>query len=275
MDAQPTSLVFRAYGVTIEVGVAEPRQVPSVVALLPRGWERGDPGDVVARFVLGEGGRLAADGLTVLPAADEATALSVLDAAMRSAIAQNSPDQVFVHAGVVARDGHALLLPGTSWSGKTTLVAALVRSGATYFSDEFAVLDSSGRVHPYPKPLSLREPGAYVQVEVPAEELGAVGDAPADVALIAVAPYTGTASMLRVGTSGGGALALLSHAIAARTRSAAVLQAVRAAATDALYVEGERGEAEPAAQELLRLLYAHPTTQRGRGGRSAPSVPSA
>jgi hypothetical protein len=31
-------------------------------------------------------------------------------------------------------------------------VAELVRAGATYYSDEFAVLDSRGRVHPFPRP---------------------------------------------------------------------------------------------------------------------------
>ena len=41
-------------------------------------------------------------------------------------------------------------------SGKSALVAELVRAGATYYSDEYAIFDSLGRVHPYPKPLSLR-----------------------------------------------------------------------------------------------------------------------
>jgi hypothetical protein len=58
-----------------------------------------------------------------------------------------------IHAGVVEVDGRAILLPGTSGSGKTTLVAALVAHGARYLSDEYALLDDRGWVHPYPRPL--------------------------------------------------------------------------------------------------------------------------
>ena len=64
-------------------------------------------------------------------------------------VANYAPDRVFVHAGVVAWRGRALVLPGTSFAGKTTLVAELVRAGAIYYSDEYAVLDEQGRVHPY------------------------------------------------------------------------------------------------------------------------------
>ena len=63
-------------------------------------------------------------------------------------------------------------LPGHSFSGKSTLVAALVRAGAVYYSDEFAVLDPDGFVHPYAKALSL-------DVARQVEELGGVaGDEP-------------------------------------------------------------------------------------------------
>jgi len=60
--------------------------------------------------------------------------------------------RVFVHAGVVAWQGRAVLIPGRTLSGKSWLVRALVRAGAEYYSDEFAVLDARGRVHPYPLP---------------------------------------------------------------------------------------------------------------------------
>lgn len=62
-------------------------------------------------------------------------------------------EYLFVHAGVVARDGRALVLPGPSRAGKSTLVLELVRAGADYLSDEFAVLDRQGLVHAYPRPL--------------------------------------------------------------------------------------------------------------------------
>lgn len=48
------------------------------------------------------------------------------------------------------------MVPGRTLSGKSSLVLALVKAGADYYSDEYAVFDGSGRVHPYSKPLSRR-----------------------------------------------------------------------------------------------------------------------
>jgi len=59
---------------------------------------------------------------------------------------------------VVAWRGRAILLPGRSYVGKSTLVMELVRAGAVYYSDEYAVLDARGRVHPFAQPVALREP---------------------------------------------------------------------------------------------------------------------
>ena len=41
------------------------------------------------------------------------------------------------------------MVPGRSLSGKSTLVLSFVERGADYYSDEYAVFDSEGRVHPY------------------------------------------------------------------------------------------------------------------------------
>jgi len=49
-------------------------------------------------------------------------------------------DTLALHAGVLYRDGSALLLPAPSGSGKSTLVAALVQRGWTYGSDEGALM---------------------------------------------------------------------------------------------------------------------------------------
>ena len=64
-----------------------------------------------------------------------------------------------VHAGVVEFAGRALLLPGGTHTGKSSLVAELLRRGAVYFSDEYALIDAQGRAHAYPRPLLLRNGG--------------------------------------------------------------------------------------------------------------------
>jgi hypothetical protein len=271
MDGGMSRIVVTSHGVTVEVAVDDPKMLTGVVSVLPPGWEEGDLSRVTARLALTRDGEVRVDDEPVRAGLNETSAPSAVDAVLRSIVAQNAPNHVFVHAGVVAHAGRAIVLPGASWSGKTTLVAALVRAGATYFSDEFAVLDSEGRVHPYPKPLSVRPPGAWAQVDVPAEELGAVGSAPADVAMVACTSFRRGESVIHPGTAGGGALALLSHAVAAKTRSAAVLEAVRAAAIDAAYLEGPRGEAEPTARALLSLIDAPDAMKRSRLASAMPS----
>jgi hypothetical protein len=64
---------------------------------------------------------------------------------------------IYVHAGVVIWRGGAVVMPGRSYAGKSTLVHALVQAGAGYFSDEYAIIDQSGLVHPFPRPISLRD----------------------------------------------------------------------------------------------------------------------
>jgi hypothetical protein len=61
-----------------------------------------------------------------------------------------------LHAGVVRHPGGAVVaLPGESGAGKSTLVAALVRAGWDYVSDEALGLTPDLGVVGYPKPLSL------------------------------------------------------------------------------------------------------------------------
>jgi hypothetical protein len=60
-----------------------------------------------------------------------------------------------VHAGVVARGGGAVVFPAPSGAGKSTLVAACLRAGYDYVSDEALVLAPDATVRVYAKPLSL------------------------------------------------------------------------------------------------------------------------
>jgi hypothetical protein len=187
-------------------------------------------------------------------------ALGILDAELRMYIALHAPDHVFVHAGVVGVEDHAIVLPGRSFAGKTTLVAALVRAGAEYWSDEYAVLDADGLVHPYPKPLSVRINDTRETDEQPVESLGGrAGDRPLPVAVIAFTNYRpGAAWALSARTAGEGAVKLLEHSIAARSRPDQVLAAVRRAAANAMVLEGDRGDADEAAGALLSRRTASP-----------------
>jgi hypothetical protein len=179
----------------------------------------------------------------------------MFDTEMRLFIARKAPGVIFVHAGVVAHRGKTIVLPGLSFAGKTTLVAALVRAGARYYSDEFAVLDENGLVHPYAKRLSLRDEN-LIQFEHPVESFGGTaGDEPLPVGLIAVTSYKpGGEWQPRRLTAGEGAMAMLSNTVPARERPEESLRAVKRAVGGAIALESERGEAEALAPLLLAEL---------------------
>jgi hypothetical protein len=69
-------------------------------------------------------------------------------------------DRVLVHAAVASWGRDAIVFPGASGLGKSTLVAALSLSGFRYASDELAIVDTqSGLVTPFPKPICLKDGG--------------------------------------------------------------------------------------------------------------------
>lgn len=64
---------------------------------------------------------------------------------------------LLLHAAVVERGGRALVLTGASGSGKSTLAALLMRRGWRLLGDEFALVEpTSGLLHPFPRPISLK-----------------------------------------------------------------------------------------------------------------------
>ncbi|PSJ43403.1 HprK-related kinase A [Allosphingosinicella deserti] len=64
---------------------------------------------------------------------------------------------LLLHAGIVARDGEALILTGASGAGKSTLAALLGEQGWRFMGDEFGLLDpETGFLHPFPRAISLK-----------------------------------------------------------------------------------------------------------------------
>lgn len=175
-------------------------------------------------------------------------------------LAEHARDGVFLHAGMVAVDGEAVLLPGLTHAGKSDLTGALLRAGATYGSDEYAVVTPDGLVHAYPRRLSLRTPDGVVRV--PAADLGGATLAePVRVVAVADVRYEpGAEWSVTELTRGQTAMRLLDNAVAAQTRPVAVLDSVLAAlATLRVGVHGTRGEADDAAREVLALLEGEAT----------------
>lgn len=79
----------------------------------------------------------------------------------RAHVAANRHRFVLLHAGVAAFEDSLVVFPGASESGKSTLVAGLVRAGWNYLSDELAMVDpATGELTPYRRRISI-DPGAY------------------------------------------------------------------------------------------------------------------
>ena len=80
---------------------------------------------------------------------------------------------LLLHAAVVERGGRAMLLTGHSGSGKSTLAALLGERGWRFLGDEFALVDpGDGRVHPFPRAVSLKNESIYIFEEKAPERLG-------------------------------------------------------------------------------------------------------
>jgi hypothetical protein len=253
---------FEIYGVRVAVGATDRDVFDRLVALIPPGMPRCDPAKA-ERFGIERVGqdawRFDQPGRTGGGVfADVALPLGMLDSALREYVVQHATDKVFVHAGAVAHRGRAILIPGNSFSGKTTLVAALVRAGAEYYSDEHAILDESGLVHPYARPLAIRGEDPLAVPKRQSAEV--IGVEPVPVGLVAATTYRPEARFVpEPRTAGQGVLALLEHTAHAGSRAEKSLGAVRRAVSGAHVVVGERGDADAAAQVLLQLAEAAAT----------------
>jgi len=74
---------------------------------------------------------------------------------------------LMLHAAVIEKNGHALVLPGEPGSGKSTLCAYLVHKGWRLLSDELTIINLSTReVMPLCRPISLKNQSIHVIQEL-------------------------------------------------------------------------------------------------------------
>jgi hypothetical protein len=172
------------------------------------------------------------------------------------AVADEADGWILVHAGVVVWDGLAIVLPGFSFSGKTTLTLELVRLGATYYSDEYAVIDADGNIHPYPRPPGVRD--TTNQDASLVAHAGWAALPPVRACVIAALTFEAGSHMeLREGTRAQGVMHLLQHAVPARNPGR-TLPPLTNASRDARVVYGSRGEAANAASRILQVAASMP-----------------
>jgi hypothetical protein len=169
-------------------------------------------------------------------------------------VGQVARRRLFVHAGVVGWKGRAIVIPGQSHSGKSTLVKAFVQAGASYYSDEYAVLDQHGAVYPFPRRISLRDRTDETVTKITPEELGGkTGARPLPVGLLLLTHYKpGEQWRPKVLSSGRGVLGLIANALAARKQPKRALATLEKAVCQAQVLSGTRGEANQTAESILK-----------------------
>lgn len=264
--SEPSSLTGVAYGVPISMEAPDRALLGRMRGALPAAWTegQGDSGEPASapelRFTLTRDTELGYqillnDGPLLRDTLDEM--LESLESVVRQYLAAEARDAVFVHAGAVAFGGRGIVIPGNSFTGKTTLVAALVSAGAEYYSDEYAVIRPDGRLIPYPKELSLRlVEGERKQTDHSVRELGGVsGTEPVEIALLVLTEYRSTASWDPTEISPAqGVVEMLAHTEPVQERPETTLAAVTEALAGATVLQGQRGDAGETAAALLAML---------------------
>jgi hypothetical protein len=256
-----------AYGHRIGVRTNEPAVLGRVRELLPPGSEPCFSPLIDHLFSLYVGGaapsgrvrnlHLLYGGFTLLARSGDLDAvLRALEAHLDLYVGEYAANRVFVHAGVVGWRGRAVLLPGVSGAGKSTLVAALLRAGAAYYSDDFAVLDADGLVHPYARRLSIRSTDGTAARRCGPEAFGSrAGTRPLPVGLVAVTHFRpGAEWRPRPLTRGQAVLALLEHTLPAQLDPEGSLRVLQQTVRPARLLKGVRGEADQAADQILAAL---------------------
>jgi hypothetical protein len=253
---------FSSYGVRVGIRTNEPLLRAQLSKYLPPRWKpvTHRTVDVLYSVLVGKdrpGSRIRHYHLLYEGAARVTRSLAVFDildslqSRLHLQIATRAPRDLFVHAGVVGWQGAAILIPGRSFTGKSSLVSALVEAGAEYLSDEYAVLDHLGRVHPYPKPLHLRgkeNGGRGTLFRLPA----ARGNHALPIALIAVTEFHSDARWRpRTLSPAEALLALLANTVQARTQPAKALTVLGRVVNGSRSIKTKRGEAREVARPLL------------------------
>lgn len=262
------SICFTSYGVRVGIRVNRKGVLEQVFPQLPPVWKPSQARTVNRLYSLLIGAKeldgrrqrlnlVYADDTKIAGTPKLDDAIDALESDLQLFVAETAPRRVFIHAGVVGLQGKAIVIPGRSFSGKTSLVAALVKEGAIYYSDEYAVIDEKGLVHHYARPLSIREDGHLAKPKrYKVEALGGqAGAKPLPVGMVVVSRYKDGARWRPRGLSEGeGALELMSNTVSARRQPKAMLAAIRHVVSLAPVVKGNRGEARQVVDFILEKL---------------------
>jgi hypothetical protein len=246
-------VAVRAFGVSVGIRSTDAAVLEELAQRLPFGSVRTDaePADWLYSVVRGRERRggvkqfnlLYLDAARIVRSLDFADVPETLRSSARLLVAEFSREEIFVHAGSVVWKGRAIVIPGRTESGKSTLVKAFLDAGAGYLSDEFALLGRSGRVRAFPESMSLN--GQSIDVPAASGKSFPVG-------LILDTQYrAGSRWRPRAISAGQSFLAMMQNTVPARHRPRASMTRLSRAVVNAKALRGVRGEAEEVVRRIL------------------------
>jgi hypothetical protein len=256
-------VVFESYGVRFKLGATTPELLKEAEqtarkALLDRvriletkeaehsfGFTSDEAGTL---YLFQNGDRISSDHL-------RSRFFKFFNSMLRIVVAEHAKDCVFIHAGVVAWRSRAIVIPANSFQGKTTLVAELVKNGAEYYSDEYAVLDENGMVHPFPRDLSVRD-SDFRERDVPVSELGGkTGCNPIRVGAVLLTEYAEKGEWKPEQlTLGQGIMEIIPHTIPRNYNTKFSLKVLNTAVSDAIILKSPRGDVGEFAIKFLSFF---------------------
>lgn len=132
----------------------------------------------------------------------------------------------------------------------------MVRCGATYFSDELAVIDDQGFVSAYPRPLSLRESSSHQKRGMTLECASRRTEKRSlPVGIVVSCQYKNDANREpQQISSGNGLLILLENTHSAQREPVRAMQTLKNVVTNAKIIYSPQGEATEVAPKILQEL---------------------
>lgn len=197
------------------------------------------------------------NGKTICENPDLDETVKVLERQVFLTIAEFAKTRVFIHAGAVGYKNKGVIFPADSYQGKSTLTAELVKAGADYYSDDCAVLDENGLLHPFAKKISMRGvTDEFIQTDFPVEHFGGrTGTKPVEVKLIVLTEFEKDFEWSPELLSQGNAiLQILRHTVSISFNPESTINVLQNLVDNAIIVKSKRGNAKSLISYLFNIL---------------------
>ncbi|MBI3925855.1 MAG: hypothetical protein HY319_09970 [Armatimonadetes bacterium] len=239
-------LAAEVFGLTIGIRTDRASLFPRLKESLPPGWKPSDAEQTDILLSFKAGGATQRKGVrnyyivytgwtTVVRTLNEEEALIGFDRLVEVELAAASRELTFVRAGAVSWNDAAVLICTPRDEHLTAAVDAFVAAGGRRMSDQFALVDAEGRIHPYGNGFAEpREPRLVLVVE----NLGTAG-------------WRG-----RTLSPGKGTLSLIERTPSATVAPERALEVLPKVAMQSRVVQGKKGTPEELVRYTRRTLGA-------------------